>query len=272
LNFCSYIKWKDEGLNMVAQSKLNRKYNLHISVPDQRDKYYSIPNAILFAEMPSEVDQRHLCAPVGDQGRVGSCTGFMGTRLLGFDRNKQNLDPFSYSELFLYYKTRLKEGTASVDGGATIKDTIQTAIKIGVCSEELWPYVETNVTKKPPKACDQDAILHHGITYMRVPQNLLHMKSVIYSENAIGVGISVYESFEYDEVLKTGNVPLPQTGERLLGGHAILLVGFSDEKRCFIAQNSWGTGFGDQGYIYLPYDYMERHDLAADLWTIQTVS
>lgn len=257
---------------MVAQSKLNRKYNLKRSMPDQRDKYYSIPNAILFSEMPSEVDQRHLCAPVGDQGRVGSCTGFMGTRLLGFDRNKQNLPPFAYSELYLYYKTRLKEGTASVDGGATIKDTIQTAIKIGVCSEDLWPYVEGNVTKKPPKACDQSAVQHRGITYMRVPQNLLHMKSVIFGGGAIGVGISVYESFESDEAAKTGDIPMPQAGEQLLGGHAILLVGFSDEKRCFIAENSWSTSWGDKGFAYLPYDYLERHDLAADFWTIQTVA
>lgn len=256
----------------MAQSKLGRKYKLHLSIPDQQDKYYSVPNAILFSEMPSEVDQRSLCAPVGDQGRVGSCTGFMGTRLLGFDRNKQKLDPFTYSELYLYYKTRLKEGTASVDGGATIKDTIQTAIKIGVCSEDLWPYVEGNVTKKPPKACDQSAIQHHGITYMRVPQNLLHMKSVIYAGGAIGVGISVYESFESDEATKTGDIPMPQMGEQLLGGHAILLVGFDSARSVFYFQNSWGTSWGNQGgFGTLPFAYLERHDLAADFWTIQTV-
>lgn len=257
---------------MVAQSKLGRKYKLNISLPDQRDRYYSIPNEILFKELPPVVDLRPGCPPVRDQGQVGACTAFACTGMLGYDRISQGLPAFAYSELYLYWKTRLKEGTSSIDAGATIKDTIQTALKIGVCAEELWPYLPANVTKRPTKKCDQSAAQHKADGYMRVPQNLLHMKSLLYSKSTFNAGISVYESFESDVAIKTGMVPMPAADEQFLGGHALLICGYTDEKRCFLAQNSWGTSTGDQGYLYLPYEMLERHDLASDLWTIKTAA
>jgi len=256
---------------MVAQSKLGRKYGLKISLPDQRDRYYSIPNEILFKELPPVVDLRPGCPPVRDQGQVGACTAFACTAMLGYDRIRQGLPAFAYSELYLYWKTRQKEGTTSVDVGATIKDTIQTALKIGVCAEELWPYLLANVTKRPTKKCDQSAAQHKADGYMRVPQNLLHMKSLLYSKSTFNAGISVYESFEGEGALSTGMVPIPAPNEQFLGGHALLICGYIDEIRCFIAQNSWSVNSGDKGFLYLPYSYLERYDLAADLWTIQTV-
>ena len=100
--------WKDEGLYRMKRNKIKRAYNLRRDIWDQRDLIYSIPSEILFKELPRVVDWRSLCAPVGDQGRAGACTSFACTRMLGCDRNKQKLPPFAYSELWLYYRTRLK--------------------------------------------------------------------------------------------------------------------------------------------------------------------
>ena len=82
-------------------------------------------------------------------------------------------------------------------------------------------------------------------------------------------GFTVYESFESQQVAQTGVVPLPQPGERVAGGHAVLAVGYNDAERRFIVRNSWGARWGMQGYFTMPYDYLANRNLADDMWTIR---
>ena len=84
-------------------------------------------------------------------------------------------------------------------------------------------------------------------------------------------GISVYESFESEEVAKTGIVQLPEKTEKMLGGHAIVIVGYDQEKHLFIFRNSWGEDWGDKGYGYLPFEYVCDKDLASDFWVVNKV-
>ena len=85
-------------------------------------------------------------------------------------------------------------------------------------------------------------------------------------------GFTVYESFESDQVAKTGVVPFPnlQT-EQVLGGHAVLAVGYDDGQQRFIVRNSWGPNWGMKGYFTLPYPYLLQGTLSSDLWTIRSV-
>ncbi len=70
---------------------------------------------------------------------------------------------------------------------------------------------------------------------------------------------------------KTGNMPMPKSGENPIGGHAVLAVGYDNEDRVFIVRNSWGEGWGDAGYFYMPYAYLLDDNLSDDLWTIRLV-
>jgi C1A family cysteine protease len=54
----------------------------------------------------------------------------------------------------------------------------------------------------------------------------------------------------------------------VLGGHAVLGVGYSDKQKRFIVRNSWGTGWGKQGYFTIPYAYLANPDLADDFWVV----
>ena len=92
------------------------------------------------------------------------------------------------------------------------------------------------------------------------------------ASNPIVFGITVYESFESPEVARTGHVPMPSKKEKVLGGHALLIVGFKDDTSEFIVRNSWSASFGDAGYIYLPYAYVASKDLAQDFWVVRRVS
>jgi C1A family cysteine protease len=82
-------------------------------------------------------------------------------------------------------------------------------------------------------------------------------------------GFSVYESFESATVARTGVAPMPRRDEKLLGGHAVLAVGYDDAKERFLVRNSWGTGWGMKGYFTLPYDYLGDRNFSDDFWTIR---
>jgi C1A family cysteine protease len=85
-------------------------------------------------------------------------------------------------------------------------------------------------------------------------------------------GFTVYESFLSDQVRTSGQVLMPGGGEAPVGGHAVLAVGYNDGAQVFIVRNSWGSGWGQQGYCRMPYAYLIDPTLASDFWTIRTVA
>ena len=64
-------------------------------------------------------------------------------------------------------------------------------------------------------------------------------------------------------------VPLPNRSEQLLGGHAVVCVGYDDKSQRFICRNSWGTSWGDKGYFYMPYNYLTNSRLSSDMWVLK---
>ena len=86
------------------------------------------------------------------------------------------------------------------------------------------------------------------------------------------LGFSVYESFESPQVVRTGIAQMPAAGEQLLGGHAVLAVGYDDSAQRFVVRNSWGAGWGMKGYFTLPYAYLLDGNLSDDFWTVRQVT
>ena len=240
-------------------------------LPDQRDFQYAVPLPVIGA-LPASADLTSACPPVYDQGQLGSCTANAIAGALEFDHMKQNLSPvFVPSRLFIYYNERVIEGTVNADSGAQLRDGMKSVGTQGVCSEDMWPYNIANFQEQPTNDCYQVALQHKAILYQRVTRDLSQMKGCLASGYPFVFGFTVYESFESDQVAKTGNAPMPQPGENTLGGHAVLAVGYDDANQWFIARNSWGTGWGMQGYFTLPYTYLTSPSLSSDFWTVRVV-
>jgi C1A family cysteine protease len=110
------------------------------------------------------------------------------------------------------------------------------------------------------------------IAYHRVVQNLQQMKGCLAQGYPFVFGFTVYESFESDEVAKTGIVPMPNLNEQQVGGHAVMAVGYDDAQQRFIVRNSWGTDCGIDGYFTMPYTYLTDHQYSTDFWTIRGVT
>ena len=90
-------------------------------------------------------------------------------------------------------------------------------------------------------------------------------------------GFYGFPSFNHSNV--KGGIPFPCPGERAIWGHAIVTVGYDDNKvikntlcnkdtkGALLIRNSWGTGWGDKGYGWLPYEYVLR-GFALDFWSL----
>lgn len=247
------------------------RYGWIPDIPDARDYKYAAPVELIGA-LPAKVDLTSTCPPVYDQGQLGSCTANAIGAAIEFDQIKQKLTPFAPSRLFIYYNERSMEGTVDSDSGAQIRDGVKSVNEQGACPEDLWPYDIAQFTTQPTDACYKSALLHKAVLYHRVDDNNLEqMKGCLASGYPFVFGFTVYSSFEGPEVAKTGHAPMPQSDEQVLGGHAVVAVGYDDENKWFIVRNSWGTSWGLSGYFTLPYDYLTNPDLASDFWVIRVV-
>ena len=249
-----------------------KRYGWIPDLPDHRDFTYAAPMEIA-AALPSKVDLRPQCPPVYDQGQLGSCTANSIAGAHEFEQMKQNKpDVFVPSRLFIYYNERVIEGSVKSDSGAQIRDGIKSIASQGVCPETEWPYVITKFATKPPAQAFKDAKNNAAVSYQGIVQSLNQFKGCLASGYPFVFGFAVYESFESPVVAKTGNAPMPASGEQALGGHAVMAVGYNDTAQRFIVRNSWGPTWGQKGYFTLPYAYLTDPNLASDFWTIRLVN
>lgn len=267
------------------------KYNRNTDLPKDTYPMYHLNVPINPDEtLPCLVDLRFAMPPIYDQGQEGSCTANASVRSLEYLRMQEALaaaaeitgyqhtlkprafDPklyVAYSRQMIYYNERRMDGDTGEDAGATIADSTKSLLYYGVCKESTWPYDESTLTVKPSPEAYSEAAKNKIAKYYRFADTQ-HIKHSLASGYPINIGITVFESFESDSVAETGNIPLPNIQyEQCLGGHAVCVVGYDDSKKAFIVANSWGEDWGDKGYFYLPYAYVENPDLSSDWWTIR---
>jgi len=209
---------------------------------------------------------------VYDQGQLGSCTANAIGAAIEFDQQKQGTAAFVPSRLFIYYNERVIERTVAQDSGAQIRDGMKAVATLGAPRETEWPYNIKKFAVKPSAAAYADAKQDIVTAYTRVVQSLAQFQGCLASGYPFVFGFTVYESFESDAVAKNGVMPMPAPREKVLGGHAVLAVGYDGKRRVFIVRNSWGSGWGAKGYFFMPYEYLLNPSLASDFWTIRSVT
>jgi len=237
--------------------------------------------------VPSAVDLREWASAVEDQGGLGSCTAQAGAGAIEYYERKSFGRHVEASRLFLYKVSRNLMKMKG-DTGAYLRLTMGAMVLFGVPPEEYWPYTdaEREFDKEPPAFCYAFAQNYKTIKYYRHdppgtgrPQVLERLKACLAAGHPAMFGFTVYSSIEQAET--TGRIPFPAGREKIEGGHAVVAMGYDDNmtirnktsgagaatKGALLIRNSWGPGWGEKGYGWLPYAYVER-GLAEDFWSI----
>jgi C1A family cysteine protease len=251
--------------------RTQKRYGWRPDTPDLRDFMLAVAPA---KTLPPKLSLRAQMPPVYDQGQLGSCTANSIGGVLEFNERKQKeADAATPSRLFIYYNERVMEGTVSQDSGAEIRDGIKSVAQLGAPPETMWPYVITQFAKKPPAAAYKEATKHEAIRYARVAQDAFALQNVLATGYPISFGFTVYSSFESTAVAANGIVPMPQASETVVGGHAVVAIGYKplQGQLYFECRNSWGPSWGDKGYFWMPAAYLTSTSLASDFWTIEQV-
>lgn len=277
----SYLDTLLESTTPIATTPRRRKIKglgWTPDLPDQRDFMYKIrvmPGRIL----PPKVDLRAqygLTASnyaVYDQGELGSCVANAVGAAMQFEMLRQKeQELFTPSRLFIYYNARVLLGTPDEDSGATIRDGIKSVVDQGCPPESEYPYDIVKFRDKPADYCYSHALHHQALLYQRLGNwSESMMKNCLASGFPFTFGFACYESFFSQQVADTGIVPMPLGNEQLVGGHAVLAIGYDDATSRFLVRNSWGTEWGVDGYFTIPYSYLTNPNLADDFWTIHLV-
>lgn len=257
-------------------------FNWKPDLPDMRDQFFVAP--LTAVAYPAKFSMRKLLPMPYDQGDLGSCTANALAACVALQMILEkklianNTPKTTPSRLFIYYNERAIEGTIGQDSGAYIRDGIKSLNKQGTCFENDWPYNISIFTRKPSTLAYRNALPNTVKQYLRI--NVPDMdakKAAITTNHAIVFGIAVYESFESDAANKTGSIPMPDPNEAMLGGHAMAIVGYDDNKvigkskGAFEVRNSWGSSWGDKGYCWIPYDYLNNPNLCDDNWIVKLV-
>lgn len=233
--------------------------------PDHRDHLLALPAAAV----PTKADVHSICPPIEDQGEIGSCTANSSTSMMESLYRREKMPALDLSRLYLYWTTRVRiEGTAAGDdSGCELRDVMKALSKYGCCVESLWPYDVSKFSSTPPPTADAGAKAHKIIRYQRADSLQQFMASIAQGYTLVG-GFSVPQNMMSEECARTGVVKFPAPDEEIIGGHAVMFVGYDQATRLLTFQNSWGAGWGQNGFGRLPFAFIE-HRLADDFWTLR---
>ena len=277
--------------------------------PDPRDFGHDHPSVAAFLErvgigpglrsgqkLPHRVDLRRWCPPVRFQGGYNDCTANVVAELVEFFEKKTHGKSLRVSRLFLY---KVARNLLSLEGnvGVYIRQVMGVLKLVGVPSEKYWPYLKGGTfatpTSKDPRLDAEPTALsyalardYRAISYYRLDAtrrrkggSLLRLaKAHLAADIPFVFGFPLFESIRQSR--KTGRVPYPSRGEKRLGNHAVLAVGYDDRLRihnrrpgsaetvgALLVQNSWSNGWGERGFGWIPYEFIRR-GRARDFWVL----
>lgn len=236
--------------------------------PDDRDvRYFASP--IVTAALPDEVSGKaKSTVPAFNQQTIGCCGPNAIGRDILFDAMLSLVTPdIMPSRMQIYWCTRAMMGTIYQDSGVSIRTMFKSLAVDGGCDERLWPYIPSKLTVRPSDEALADAKTRKLGSYQRVYQQIDQMCGCLASDDPFVAGFMVKPSFLTPQVEQTGDVLMPQPGEQTIGGHAILITGYSMRDKMFEFCNSYGPGWGNQGWGRIPFAYLLDPNLSSDFWT-----
>lgn len=247
----------------------NKKFRLLPSLIEEplEDTYQSHETSV------SSIDLRQNFNSIKNQGQQGSCLSFSITSIFEYPLKLNQTKEYDLSEAFLYYNARemdsLNEVSEKKDTGSRFKPAMDSLVKYGIALEKLCPYNENRYDLKPSEEAYKDGISRRLIKALNVNRKVVEIKSALADGYPVAASFALCPSFKDTN---NGFIPMPseQEIEEMFAKdipkdihfrHAMVITGFSDQLQMFVVRNSWGDDWGENGYCYLPYQYVEHEKL-----------
>lgn len=247
----------------------------------------AVDQQFLYLVLPEFVDLSYWCSPVEDQGSLNSCVAQAGVAMVEYFAKRTFEQHEDLSSRFLYKVARNlmhRQG----DTGASLRETMRAMVLFGIPPEEHWPYTDSGdaYDDEPDQFCYAYAQNYQTIKYCRLDYPgiskwalLAQVKAVLVAGLPCMFGFTLYQSIHDNLNVQLGQIPLPGSKDEMVGGHAVVAVGYDDRRivesadgsmksqGALLIRNSWGAHWGQGGYGWLPYDYVIS-GLTADWWTL----
>jgi C1A family cysteine protease len=224
---------------------------------------------------PEQVDWREFCPPVKDQRPLQSCSAHACIGLVEYFERRATGNVTSYSRLFLYKTTRRLLRLAG-DTGAGLRTTLKAIALFGLPPEDYLPYDPAHYDDEPDPFLYSSATRLRALHYVRLdPPGVGEAGALQTVKTFLAAGFPSAFGFPATGLLgDNGDVLFPRAVDTFRGGQSVVAVGYDDQRRvggvpkgALLIRNSWGSDWGEDGYGWLPYEYVLR-GLAVDFWTL----
>ena len=243
-------------------------------IPSETSDNAATVQLVQTPERTERVDLSGFCTPVENQGTIGSCTANAVVGAVEYFIRRSTDQTLDLSRLFIYYNSRRMSDREDIDDGTSMEHAMAAYMANGTVPEANWPYDKARWRLKPPEALYEAAtnFSHYGmgaLQFGRVTPDDMR-KAVLAAGYPIVFGMGVPDELMMRIGAQTGYMPAPSDGrwEDPNGAHAMLIVGFDDAKNAWIVRNSWGTGWGINGYVLIDYDVLDHYAFKNGFWTL----
>lgn len=231
----------EENYNKIQTKGGTFMLNLERSPIDKRDYVAETiyPDEVT---LPKKVDLRPYLPPVINQGSQGTCMAQVTKVMKEYQEYKNQKLTGEIGTLSAQFVYNLREEPEYQ--GMTPREAMKIVQKYGICRETIYPYGTIEYAMYIPQIAYDDALIFRWENYASISV-IDVVKKAIYRDGVCAICMPVF-----NENMDMWNA---SQGDEYMGGHAMAIVGYDDDKEHFIIRNSWGKEWGDQGYTYFPY-------------------
>lgn len=228
------------------------------------------------SRLPRRVDLSRYLPPIGSQGMIESCSAWSTVYYAKTIQENQEHEwgadspSHQFSPLFSYNQI-----TRGRNEGTSIDDHMLIIQNMGAVPLSEFPYTE-QINMFPNDETIARAEPYRGESYRKLSEynwntqewttDINTVKTVLAEGSPVVGGFLVHDSFY---AYQGGIYSHPVGAE--LGGHAMCVVGYDDDKRAFLIVNSWGEDWGEDGFMWMSYDLFSKLNTSGCLVMIDSI-
>ena len=241
-------------------SEVKYKLGCH-RTPDHRiavSRRITRMTAMVAQLLPPFLSYRSKMPPVTDQGSEGTCVAF--ACIDGEHEYQEMVEWQAWKNLSVRHAYQEAKKIDNVPGEGTYIECLMQVLKDkGVAPEYCWPYIAGVVQPPVCKDLDAQAAPFKILDYWLITSGNVDIQAIKESLVANGPCVAAVEVYSSFFGAPNGVIPMPKSSDKYQGAHAICIVGYDDIQKHLIFKNSWGDDWGDKGYGYFSYDYVEQY-------------